>query len=136
MRIVPVAAGILRRGAEVLVCRRRASDPHPGKWEFPGGKIEPGESPRDCLKRELTEELGIAGAIGDEIARHRHAYSGGPTVDLWFFDVPSFSGDLSNRVFAEIRWVRPDALAELDLLEADRPVIALLRAEPLKPVDP
>jgi 8-oxo-dGTP diphosphatase len=120
----------------VLVCRRRASDLHPGKWEFPGGKIEPGESPQDCLKRELAEELGIAGAIGDEIARRQHAYTNGPTVDLWFFDVPSFTGDLSNRVFAEIRWVRPEALAELDLLDADRPVVDLLRADPRNPVDP
>src|SRR5690606_17197373 len=69
--VVCVAAAILRRGDTVLVCRRRTTDSHPGKWEFPGGKIEPGESPADCVQREVAEELGVEATIGALVAQHR-----------------------------------------------------------------
>lgn len=122
-----VAAGILRRGETVLVCRRRTTDAHPGKWEFPGGKIEPGESPAVCVQREVAEELGVEATIGALVAKHRHTYAGGPTVELWFFEVTEYLGELQNRVFAETRWMHPDALHTIDLLEADRPLITALR---------
>ncbi len=126
-KVIQVAAGIMRRADQILVCQRRITDPHPGKWEFPGGKLEPGESPEACLRREIAEELGVDATIGESIAHHRHSYRGGPTVDLWFFEVASFAGELRNRVFAEVRWVALDELPTIDLLEADRPVVTQLR---------
>ena len=96
----------------------------PLKWEFPGGKIEEGEQPRDALRRELEEELGIEAAIGDEVARIVHEYPGGGSVELRFFDVRSYKGELENRIFREIRWVKRSELNKLDFLEAD---LTLLR---------
>ncbi len=126
---IAVSAGIAVRDGRVLVCRRRFDQLHPGRWEFPGGKVEPGETPQQCLEREIVEELGIAVDVGDLLAQHRHCYEGGPTVDLWFFAIDAWRGEIENRVFEEIRWVDLDELDGLDLLEADRPIVALLRSE-------
>ncbi len=109
------------------MCRRRKDQEHPTRWEFPGGKIEPDESPDACLRRELREELAIEAEVGALIARVNHAYPGGPTVDLWFYAVESHEGTIRNQVFAELRWVTLDQLDQLDLLEADRPVVDILR---------
>ncbi len=122
-----VSAAILRRGDRILVCRRRHDQDHPAKWEFPGGKIEGDESPEQCLRRELDEELGIDAEIGPLLARLGHSYPDGPTVDLWFFAVEGYRGELRNRVFADIDWVTAFELERIDLLEADRPVVEILQ---------
>ncbi len=120
-----VAALILRqsgdeaRGTEVLVCQRRPDQPMSLKWEFPGGKIELGESPEQALNRELDEELGINATIGPRIAQLRHRYRNGGTIDLQFFAVREFSGEIDNRIFNEIRWSPLRALPGLDFLAAD-----------------
>ena len=121
LRLV-VAALILRAsdsGEEVLICQRKAEQPMALKWEFPGGKIEPGEGPEEALRRELNEELGIDAAIGGPVARIRHNYRNGSAVDLQFFVVRQFAGDLENRIFNEIRWVSFAALPQFDFLAAD-----------------
>jgi 8-oxo-dGTP diphosphatase len=89
------------------------------KWEFPGGKIEAGETAEQALSRELDEELGIAAVIGPRIAQLRHRYRNGGAIDLQFFTVRSFSGELSNRIFNEIRWSPLGELPTLDFLAAD-----------------
>lgn len=89
------------------------------KWEFPGGKIEPGEGAEDALVRELNEELGICAVIGRRVARIRHKYRNGGAVDLQFFIVREFSGSLENRIFNDMRWVPMSALPEYDFLAAD-----------------
>jgi len=126
---VRVSAGILRDGDRVLICRRRGDQEHPAKWEFPGGKIETGESPEQCLRRELREELAVDVEVGRLLAQLQHEYPSGPTVDLWFFEVSRHGGDVRNRVFAEIRWVTVGELARFDLLEADRPLIEILAGD-------
>ena len=110
LRLVVVAL-ILRQastenggGTEVLVCQRRPDQPMSLKWEFPGGKIEPGETPEQALSRELDEELGIAAVIGPRVAQLRHRYRNGGAVDLQFFTVRDYAGELNNRIFKEIRW--------------------------------
>ncbi len=118
-----VAALILRGtelgGEEVLICQRKSDQPMALKWEFPGGKIEPGEGPEEALRRELNEELGIDAQIGATVARIRHNYRNGSAVDLQFFTVRSFSGDLDNRIFKEIRWANFVELPRFDFLAAD-----------------
>ena len=93
------------------------------QWEFPGGKIEPGESAEQALKRELREELGIEAAIGPLITRIRHNYRHGGAVDLQFFAVRDFTGEMENRVHAQVRWERLENLPEFDFLPADRGLI-------------
>ncbi len=118
-----VTAALIVRGTELLICQRTRHQPMPLKWEFPGGKIERGEQPRDALARELDEELGIRAAIGDEVARIRHVYPGGGAVELRFFVVREFDGPIENRIFRDVRWVPRSELPEYDFLEADRKLV-------------
>ncbi len=118
------AAFIVQRGAgsmaeKILICQRTRHQTFPLKWEFPGGKIEAGEQPRAALRRELEEELGIDAKVGDEVIRIRHTYSRGGTVELRFFLVEEFGGELENRIFKDVRWVRRQELPNFDFLEAD-----------------
>jgi len=114
-----VAAALILRDDTVLICQRRANQPMALKWEFPGGKIEPGESPSQALARELEEELGIHAEIGAPIVRVRHAYRNGGAVDLQFFAVHSFAGKIENHVHNDVRWVSLTALTDYDFLAAD-----------------
>ena len=125
-----VAALILRRSpgpdtdaTEVLVCQRRADQPMSLKWEFPGGKIEPGESAEQALARELREELGIEAVIGPRLAQLRHRYRNGGAVDLQFFTVREFTGALENRIFNDVRWSSFASLPSFDFLAADLSLI-------------
>jgi 8-oxo-dGTP diphosphatase len=118
-----VAAALILRGDEVLICQRRPDQPMALKWEFPGGKIEAGETPEQALARELDEELGIAADIGSPVARTRHTYRNGGAVDLQFFAVHSFRGEVTNRIFQEIRWSALRDLTSYDFLAADRNLI-------------
>src|SRR3954451_23945898 len=119
-----VVAALILDAEKLLVCQRTRHQTMPLKWEFPGGKIEPGEQPRAALRRELEEELGIEAEVGDEIARIRHDYNDAVSVELRFFLVPSFQGELENRIFKQIVWAEVTELPKFDFLEAD---IALVK---------
>lgn len=93
------------------------------QWEFPGGKIEPGESPEEALVRELNEELGIDATIGQRVTHIRHNYRHGGAVDLQFFAIYEFRGEIENRIFKEVRWVKLEELTAFDFLAADRGLI-------------
>ena len=111
-----------RGGAEgnrLLICQRTQHQSLPLKWEFPGGKIELGEQPREALRRELEEELGIQAKIGEEIVHSSHTYQNGSVVDLRFHLVREYEGQLDNRIFNDIRWVGLQELPEYDFLDAD-----------------
>jgi 8-oxo-dGTP diphosphatase len=121
-----VAALILRNAAgenggstEVLVCQRRPDQPMSLKWEFPGGKIELGETAEQALTRELDEELGIAAVIGPRVAQIRHRYRNGGVIDLQFFAVRDFAGELNNRIFNAVQWTPLSTLPTYDFLAAD-----------------
>ncbi len=122
-----VAALILREG-KILVCQRTRYQTMPLKWEFPGGKIETGEQPRDALRRELEEELGIDAHIGEEVSRIKHEYPNGGAVELRFFVVTEFKGELENRIFRDMRWADREDLSGFDFLEADTTVVRDLAA--------
>jgi 8-oxo-dGTP diphosphatase len=113
------AAGDGADGLEVLICQRKPDQPMSLKWEFPGGKIEAGESSEDALARELNEELGITAVIGRRVARIRHKYRNGGTIDLQFFMVREFDGTLENRIFNDMRWAPLAELPGYDFLAAD-----------------
>lgn len=117
--MVQVVAAIIERRGRILICRRKPEQSHPLKWEFPGGKVEPGETPGQALARELEEELGILGAAGQEIIRYQHTYPGRDPILLIFFRVREFGGEPRNVVFHEMRWVPTAKLAEFDFVEGD-----------------
>ena len=114
-----VAAALILQDGKLLICQRTRHQAMPLKWEFPGGKIEEGEQPRDAMRRELDEELGIDAKVGEEVARIRHNYKGGGQVELRFFVVHQFAGEIENRIFRDVRWVERAQLPQYDFLEAD-----------------
>ena len=119
-----VVAALIVRANKILICQRTRHQTMPLKWEFPGGKIEPGESPENALHRELEEELGILANIGGKIATVEHQYGNGASVALHFFLVEQFSGEIQNRIFRDVRWAGRQELPQFDFLEAD---VALVR---------
>jgi 8-oxo-dGTP diphosphatase len=114
-----VVAALIMKNGKVLVCQRTRHQSMPLKWEFPGGKIEDGEQPRDALRRELEEELGIDARIGEEVARIRHDYKNGGAVELRFYVVDEYAGEMENRIFRDVRWAKRSELPSYDFLEAD-----------------
>jgi 8-oxo-dGTP diphosphatase len=121
-----VTAGVITRAGAVLVCQRAAGGHHPGKWEFPGGKVEPGETLEDGMRRELQEELGIDAEVGEVLWRTEHQYPGRDRFALTFFAIPAYRGTITNRCFAAVRWVAVDELQQLDFLDGDREFIGSL----------
>src|ERR1700691_2759424 len=94
--IVEVVAAVIERDGRILIGQRKPRGRHALKWEFPGGKVEPGEELRAALARELHEELGIDAKIGDEIARYDFSYAAGQITRLIFFRVVEFTGEPEN----------------------------------------
>src|ERR1700733_3871007 len=123
-----VAASLIMRGGEVLIGQRRPDQPMAMQWEFPGGKIESGESPEQALARECPVPLPVHAVIGPRVTHIRHNYRHGGAVDLLFFAVHEFSGELQNRIYHEVRWVKLEDLPSLDFLAADRCLIRDLAA--------
>ena len=119
-----VVAALIVKDGKILVCQRTKHQTMPLKWEFPGGKIEEGEQPRDALHRELDEELGIDATIGKEIARIRHEYRSVNSVELRFYVVHEFRGELENRIFRDMKWAERAELPSFDFLEADLKLVS------------
>ncbi|MGP0075970.1 MAG: (deoxy)nucleoside triphosphate pyrophosphohydrolase [Bryobacteraceae bacterium] len=114
-----VVAGVIERVGHVLIAQRKRTGQHPLKWEFPGGKVEPGETPEAALARELEEELGIRAQVDGEIARYEYQYQGRSPILLLFYRVTEFSGEPKNLDFEQILWAPRDRLRDYDLLEGD-----------------
>jgi 8-oxo-dGTP diphosphatase len=124
--MVQVVAAIIERDNRILIGQRMPEQSHPLQWEFPGGKVEPGESPAEALSRELEEELGIRRASGTEILRYEFQYPGKHPITLIFFRVTSFEGEPRNLIYREMRWERATRLPEFDFVEGDLEFIRAL----------
>ena len=122
---VQVTAAIIRRGGETLIARRRAGDHLGGLWEFPGGKIESGESPEQCLARELHEEFEVDATIGHFITSSRFNY-GHRQIELLAYEVALAAGELTLNNHDEVRWVPTADLLDHELAPADIPIAQVL----------
>ena len=124
-KITEVAAAVIERPGEFLLAQRPEGKPYPGYWEFPGGKIEPGESPRDALVRELEEELGIHVTDATPWITRVYAYTHA-TVRLHFWRVTAWTGEPQPLEDQAIRWQRVGAPDVSPMLPANAPVLAAL----------
>ena len=118
-----VVAALIVRDGKVLICQRAQDQPMALKWEFPGGKVEPGEEEPAALHRELQEELGISATIEEKVTSVQHHYRKGGAVELHFYRVQEYEGEMENRIFEQIRWVDRRDLPQFDFLAADRDLI-------------
>ncbi len=123
MKRIRVVAAVVRRGEALLVTRRPDRPGARGQWEFPGGKVEPGEAEPDALRREIAEELGCVAEVGPLLLRHEHRYPE-LEVELAFY-AARLPPDAAPRALgvSELAWARPEALPGYDFLEADRAVL-------------
>jgi 8-oxo-dGTP diphosphatase len=127
--IVVVAAALFDRDGRVLIAQRPRGKPLAGRWEFPGGKLDAGESERQALVRELREELGIEVLAARPFMRLTHAYAERDVaLSLWI--VERFSGEPRSLDAQALKWVAPERLGSEDILEADQPFIEALRNLP------
>jgi len=122
-----VTAAIIRDKDRFLIARRAPDQIHSGFWEFAGGKVEAGETPEECLARELKEEFGISATIGGFFADNVHSYPGG-TILLKAYEVESFTGEIHTTVHDRVEWVTLESLRERELLPADIPIAAELKS--------
>jgi 8-oxo-dGTP diphosphatase len=127
---VRVVAAVIRRPGELLVSRRHAHAERGGQWEFPGGKVEPGEAEPDALRREILEELGCEVEVGRLLVRHRHRYPD-LEVELAFYACRLPPGVEPRALgVAALEWAKDGTLASYDFCEADLPVLPLLTGTP------
>jgi 8-oxo-dGTP diphosphatase len=130
--LIKVVAAVIEREGKILIGQRRKTDSHGLKWEFPGGKVERGESPARALARELEEELGIQARIGREIGRHTHYYPRRVTIQLVFYAVKEFGGEPQSIAFENIVWESPERLTAYDFLDGDLDFVKRLAAGEFK----
>ncbi|HSK67873.1 MAG TPA: (deoxy)nucleoside triphosphate pyrophosphohydrolase [Candidatus Limnocylindria bacterium] len=126
--ITEVVAALVRREGRVLICRRPAHKARGLLWEFPGGKVEPGEAPREALVRECREELGVTLEVGELYMRVVHEYTD-ITVGLGLYEARVPEGEPQALEHAEIRWALPGELGEYAFCPADTEIVARLAAE-------
>jgi 8-oxo-dGTP diphosphatase len=119
MGMLQVVAGVIEREGRILICRRTPKQSHPLKWEFPGGKVEHGETPPQALERELAEELGIHSISCEEITRYEYTYPGKHPIRLIFFRVTEFEGEPRNLIFEAMHWEPRQYLPSFDFVEGD-----------------
>jgi mutator protein MutT len=123
---IRVSVGVLTHEQRLLICQRGPQDPHPLKWEFPGGKALANEDEATCLQRELREELGIDATIGAILHCTTHTYPNGRTVALTFLHVPTYTGEIQNTQFQTLAWVTSTDLLQYDFLDGDVAFVAAL----------
>jgi 8-oxo-dGTP diphosphatase len=128
--MLTVVGAIIVNDGKVLICQRSRTDSFPLKWEFPGGKVEAGETHARALAREIMEELGAAATIGEEFQRVHHKYrEKKDPIEIIFLWATIEAGRERNLQFEQIVWAAPAELESFDFLDADRDVVRRLAAE-------
>ena len=125
--MITVVAALIQSDGKLLVCQRKRGTSFAMMWEFPGGKVKPGETLEQALVRELKEELGAKATIGSEVYRTQHCYAElGEPIELVFFQANVEPSSVRNLVFEQILWCDPSSLPELNFLPADKELIEKL----------
>jgi 8-oxo-dGTP diphosphatase len=126
--VLDVIVGILtQNGGKVLISRRLPGTHMAGCWEFPGGKLEPGEAPSSGLERELAEELGIRVTAAEPLITHRFDYPDRAVrLDVWW--VTAYEGQANSHEGQELAWVDAAALEHSEMLPADAPIVAAIQS--------
>ena len=126
---INVVAGIIINQNKILIGKRKDKDIGGGKWEFPGGKIEVGETNSEALERELYEELGISVKIGKELMNYEHVFK--TTIyNITFMEIIDYEGEICNNAHSEIKWVKFSNLPEYDFISGDdRFIQSLLKSK-------
>ncbi|TFV93116.1 (deoxy)nucleoside triphosphate pyrophosphohydrolase [Algoriphagus kandeliae] len=125
--IIPVTCAIIIQDQKVLAVRRSKSMPLAGFWEFPGGKIEEGESPASCIIREIKEELGIEIKLGEILPASDHAYSQEKVIRLIPFSAIIHSGEIKLYEHDQLSWLGANELFEVTWAPADIPIVSYLK---------
>ena len=121
--IIRVTAAILEKDGKILIAKRKTGDKlFAGLWEFPGGKVEEGETPEECMARELKEELDIEVEVGELITSNKHKYPHG-IFELLAYRVKHVSGEMVLNDHKEIKWVTADEMSNYEFPPADLPII-------------
>lgn len=123
-----VTAAIIRKGSKILIARRSPNKPLAGYWEFPGGKIEDGETPQECLKRELEEELGIVVNVGAFFMENEHHY-GDKIIQLQAYECEHISGNIILNDHDQMEWVETFEFTNFEFAPADIPFIKALNGK-------
>lgn len=122
--MIPVVVALILRDGAVLMCQRPTTKIYPLHWEFPGGKVEAGESKQQALERELREELGISSTVAEEFFNEIASYSNGLTYDITYFVVREFSPEPVNLEFNSIGWITEDVLPTLTHLSGNDRILS------------
>lgn len=122
MKIIDVVAAIIEKNGKILLAQRDADSDQAGLWEFPGGKVEVGESQPQALARELDEELGIVASVGNYVASNTWQQTE-RVIRLHAWRVEAFSGELQNRCHADFVWITPEQAFDYPLAPADVPLL-------------
>jgi 8-oxo-dGTP diphosphatase len=125
--LVKVTAAVIEKNGRIMIARRRKGEGHGGSWEFPGGKLEPGETPEEGLKRELAEEFGVKTSIGDFIGSFPYQ-SARISLELLVFRAVVLGGNIHLKEHEEVRWVLPEEMREASFSEPDRPAVRRLKS--------
>ena len=135
MKTLDVVAAILERDGKILLAQRPAHADQPGMWEFAGGKVEPGETQPQALRRELHEELGIEAVVGQYVASHQREVSG-RIIHLHAWHVPDYQGELHAHEHQQLVWCLPEEALTYPLAPADIPLLqAFILLRDARPAD-